>query len=311
MQYLTETRFRKKAALIALVSCTVLQIFSIVIRYIYQYSVSGNISYGTWGSVISIAAEFIGYISVFSGYAVITYLVFLYGLRGGGEWTIALIAGYALVYFLVFFIGDFTFGVIASALITILLAAVYLIWTKGCRGISALIFATMLIPYIGALVILFSTTVVSAEMLLTNVIYGLLNLGTDFLIIIVIARIADFFRKKAIQKGEGTADISIGRKLLPHGNPVLRAFLTADIVYAAVAAVSAVIETADLLAEYGAPVSAGEWFTLLSPYLTLAVYFVVGYAVMVFIAIRLEAAFISSDDEATVETGKKRSGSLR
>ena len=106
MQYLTETRFRKRAARIALVACTVLQILSIVIRYVYQYSISGNISYGTWGNVISIAAEFIGYISVFSGYAVITYLVFLYGLRGGGEWTIALIAGYGLVYFLVFLFGQ-------------------------------------------------------------------------------------------------------------------------------------------------------------------------------------------------------------
>lgn len=305
MQYLTETRFRKRAALIALVACTVLQILSIVIRYVYQYSISGNISYGTWGNVISIAAEFIGYISVFSGYAVITYLVFLYGLRGGGEWTIALIAGYGLVYFLVFFIGDYLFGMIASALVAALLATVFLIWTKGCRGISALIFATMLIPYIGALLILFSTTVVSTEVLLTNIIYGFLNLGTDFLIVIIVARIADFFRKKAIQKGEGSADISIGGKFLPHGNPVLRAFLTADIVYAVIAVVSSVTETVNLLTEYGAPVNAGEWLTLLSPYLTLAVYFVVGYAVMVFIAARLEAAFILSDDEAAVENGKR------
>lgn len=305
MQYLTETRFRKRAALIALVSCTALQIFSIVIRYIYQYSISGNIDYGTWGNVVSIAAEFIGFISVFSGYAVITYLIFLYGLKGGGEWTIALIAGYALVYFLVFFIGDFTFGVVASALVAALLAVVFLVWTKGCRGISALIFATMLVPYIGALLILFSTTVVSTEVLLTNIIYGFLNLGTDFLIIVIIARIADFFRKKAIQKGEGSADISIGGRLLPGGNPILRAFLAADIVYALVAAVSSVVETVDLLTEYGAPVNAGEWFTLLSPYLTLAVYFVVGYVVMVFIAVRLEAAFISSDDEAMMETGKR------
>ena len=82
MQYLTEKLFRKKALLLALVSCTGLQILRAVINYIYEYSINGNYVYDSIGMVISIAAEFIGYISVFSGYGIIIYLVFLYGLKG-------------------------------------------------------------------------------------------------------------------------------------------------------------------------------------------------------------------------------------
>ncbi len=307
MQYLTETRFRRRAAGIALLCCTGLQLLSVIIRYIYQYSISGNIRFGAWGSMIGIAGEFIGYLGVFSGYAVIAYLVFLYGLRRGGEWMLALTAAYGLIWFLVFFIGDILFGLLASMLLAGGLAAVFLIWTKGCRGIQGMIFATMLIPYAGAVVILFSTSVVSVEALLLNAVYGFLNLSTDFLVVLYIARIADAFRQKAIRRGEGAADISLEGRLLPGKNPVLRSFLAADLLYSAVGLVNAVIETVDQVREYGAPVNAQEWVTMLAPYLTIVVYFVVGYAVMVFVAMKMEAAFIASEDEAEIigRTGRR------
>ena len=305
MQYLTEKLFRKKALLLALVSCTGLQILRAVINYIYEYSINGNYVYDSIGMVISIVAEFIGYVSVFSGYGIVIYLVFLYGLKGGGEWTLALIVEYGLVYFLTFYIGSLTFGVTAAAITAILLSSVYLIWTKGCRGVSGLIFASMLIPYLAALLILFSTTVLSTDALVYNFMYGLLNLGTDFLLIIIIARLANLIRTRAISSGDGSADISIGKKIFPKGSPLLKTMLFADIIYTSIGLVGTAIETHSLLSEYGAPINSSEWITLISPYVKLAVYFVIGYAVMLFIASKLEEAFISSEDEAAA-IGKKR-----
>ena len=101
MQYFTEQRFRKRAAVITLISCTALQVIAAVMNYVYEYAVRGNSAFGIWGNVISTAAGFIGGAAVFSGYAAVVYFVFLYGLAGGGEWTVALIAGVALNSFLI------------------------------------------------------------------------------------------------------------------------------------------------------------------------------------------------------------------
>lgn len=307
MQHFTEQRFRKRAAVITLVSCAALQLIAAVMNYIYEYSVKGNSAFGLWGNIISVAADFIGGAAVFSGYAAVVYFVFLYGLAGGGEWTVALIAGVALNSFLINFIGSITYGMITAPVAAVIVMTVFLIWTKGCRGIQSIIFASYLIPYIGATAILFATTVVSAESLEVSFIYAFINLGTDFLVLAVVARLANLIRTRAIKKGDGNADISIGGNILPHGNPVLKTLLIADILYFAVSAAGKLVDTIATLREYGAPVNGNEWFTLLSPYLTLAVWLVAGYAVMVFIATRFEKAFMLSQDEAdgAASAGKK------
>lgn len=307
MQHFTEQRFRKRAAAITLVSCAALQLIAAVMNYIYEYSVKGNSAFGLWGNIISVAADFIGGAAVFSGYAAVVYFVFLYGLAGGGEWTVALIAGVALNSFLINFIGSITYGMITAPVAAVIVMTVFLIWTKGCRGIQSIIFASYLIPYIGATAILFATTVVSAESLEVSFIYAFINLGTDFLVLAVVARLANLIRTRAIKKGDGNADISIGGNILPHGNPVLKTLLVADILYFAVSAAGKLVDTIATLREYGAPVNGNEWFTLLSPYLTLAVWLVAGYAVMVFIATRFEKAFMLSQDEAdgVAAAGKK------
>ncbi len=282
-----------------------LQALRAIINYIYEYSINGNHLYTSLGTVMAIASEFLGSLSVFAGYGIIIYLVFLYGMKNGGEWTLALIAEYGLVYFLTFYIGNLTFGITAAALTSALLATVYLIWTKGCREISALIFATMLLPYLAGTLIFCSTTVVSVDSLIFHLMYGFLNLGTDFLVIIVIARLANLIRSRAISGGAGSANISIGKKILPRGNPLLKTILFADIIYTGIGLFGAVTETHSILSEYGAPINSSEWITLVSPYIKLVLYFVVGYAVMLFIASKLESAFITAEDEA-LAIGKKR-----
>lgn len=297
MLYFTEKRFRKRAAVITLISCTALQVAAAVMNYIYEYSVRGNSAFGVFGNMMSVAADFIGSAAAFSGYAAVVYFVFLYGLSGGGEWLIALIAGVALNSFLISFIGSVTYGIITAPVAAVIVMTVFLIWTKGCRGIQAIIFASCLIPYFGATAILFATTVVSVESLTVNLIYAFINLGTDFLVLTVVARLANFIRARAIKKGGGNVDISIGGNILPHGNPVLKTLLVADVIYFAVSAAGKLIDTIAALREYGAPVNRGEWITLLSPYLTLAVWLVAGYVVMVFVVTRYEKAFMLSQDE--------------
>lgn len=307
MQYFTEKRFRKRAATITLVSCTVLQVIAVVMNYIYEYSVRGNSAFGVWGSIISVAADFIGGAAAFSGYAAVIYFVFLYGLAAGGEWLIALIAGVALNSFLISFIGSITYGIITAPIAALTVMTVFLIWTKGCRGIQAIIFGSNLIPYVGATAILFATTVVSAESLTVNTIYAFINLGTDFLVLTVVARLANLIRTRAIKRGNGNVDISIGGSILPHGNPVLKTLLVADILYFAVSAAGKLVDTISLLNEYGAPINKSEWFSLISPYLTLAVWLVAGYAIMLFVTTRFENAFMLSQDEGegVAAAGKK------
>ena len=88
---------------------------------------------------------------------------------------------------------------------------------------------------------------------------------------------------------------------------MLKTLLVADVLYFAVSAAGKLVDTVAMLREYGAPVNRNEWFTLLSPYLTLVVWLVAGYAVMVFVATRFEKAFMLSQDEgnAAASAGKK------
>lgn len=297
MQYFTEKRFRKRAAAITLISCTALQLVAAVMNYIYEYSIRGNSAFGVWGSIISVASDFIGGAAAFAGYAAVVYFVFLYGLAEGGEWLIALIAGVALNSFLISFIGSIPYGLVTAPIAALIVMTVFLIWTKGCRGIQAIIFASNLIPYVGATAILFATTVVDAESLAVNTIYAFINLGTDFLVLTVVARLANMIRTRAIKHGNGNVDISMGGSILPHGNPVLKTLLVADILYFAVSAAGKLVDTVAMLREYGAPINRSEWFTLLSPYLTLVVWLVAGYAVMLFVATKFERAFMLSQDE--------------
>ncbi len=293
MQNYSEKRFYKRAVSITVIACLVLQAVCATVSYIYAYSIDGTVSDGSVWTVINSALEFLGQISVFSGYGIIGYLVFLYGQRKGGEWLIALAAGYFLIYFLIFFIGDVSFALGASALTAIILVGAYLYWTKSCHGISLIVFGSMLIPYIGATALEIANGAFVVEQLLIEI---FLNLGINILFITVAARICNYFRTKAIS-GDGSADISIGGRILPNGNPVLKAFFVINIGYAIVFLIPTVIETVYELNDYGLPTDANEWYTLLSPYFLSAVNFVLGYAVMLLIATRLEKAFVEETGE--------------
>ncbi len=296
MQHFTGNRFPKKAVFLTLFYCTLLQAFCTVLRIVFEYFINGNLHYAAMQTVIPTVLEFIGSIATFSGFAVVAYLVFLYGIRRGGEMTILLAVGYALVVFLVFYIGKLSFGFVSTALVAAVLVCVFLSWIKGGREVAVTVLLSFFLPYIGGIVILFSTTVVSAESLLSSLMYGFLNFGMDLLLLIIVARIAGIFRTRAIRRAGGSADISLGGRFLPGKNPVLNTFLTVDVLYTALALVQYIRNSVADISDYGLPVNGQEWANLIFPYLMLGIYFVLGYAVMAFVASRFEASFRASEE---------------
>ncbi len=300
MQKITEQRFKGRAMRTVFLYSTLLQTACAVLRYIYDYSIMGNESFGIWDTVIGETVSFLGNISVFTGYAAVLYLVFLFGLRGGGEWTIAIAVGYAFLSYLISYMGSITFALVTTTLMLIIFASVYNIWQKGCDSVHLLLSVTLIIPYLCAMLLLFATTNVSTESLSENVFYGLMNLTRDFLMLILISRLANLFRSRAIMKGKGSADISLGGKLFSKKNYILKTVFAVDILFLIVALISPIYTSIDAVIEYGWPVNADEWLSLFRPYIELSVIFVVGYLVMVWVASRLENDFLSS----TVSTKK-------
>lgn len=298
MQHITEKRFTGQSLRLVLLLCTLPQLLRIALNFIYEYFLYGNLHFeGTVTSLVTVAADFLGTVSLFAGLAAVIYWVFLDGLREGGEWIIALIGAYGLAVLLLAVIEDPGFGVIAFSVTAAASLFVFFLWMKGNKKVAVAVTATLFLTVVGGMVILCTTTVPSVETLLTAVLYGLINFGLELLLFAMAARVAQAFRRRAIEKSDtGGADISIGHRLLPKGNPVLRTFLLVDGLYTLLLAISAVVNSVTLIAEYGLPVNAQEWFSLFEPYLELTVLFILGYAVMLFMAARLEHAFVAAED---------------
>jgi len=297
MQYITEKKFTVSSLRWVLLLATLPQVLRIALNLIYEYFLYGNNRFDpAVASLATVAADFLGVISLFAGLAAVVYLVFLDGMREGGEWIIALIGAYGLAVLLLAVIEDPGFGVIAFSVSAAATLFTFFTWMKGNKRIAIAVTVTLFLAVIGGMVILLATTVPSVDMLLSSILFGLINFGLELLLMAAAARIALGFRRRAIAKGGNGADISIGNRLLPKGNPVLRCFLVVDGIYAALLTVSSLIDSISLLTEYGLPVNGQEWFSLFEPYIEIAVLFVLGYAVMLFMAARLENAFIAAEE---------------
>ena len=252
--------------------------------------------------------NFLGVVSLFAGLAAVIYLAFRDGVKGGGEWVIALIAGYILAVSLSAaggLGGKEAFGLGLFFLLAAATATALLVWLKQRRRIAVTVMITYFLSVVGGLGILITTVVPSKEELFQGLLTGLLNFGLEVLLLTVALRLVAVFRHRAIQKEGERADFSVGNRILPKGNPILRTFLWADILYTGFFAVqtlvSAVSYTVRFYENYGAPVNRQDWILILyqyQPLLTYAVLFAAGYAVMLFVAGRLESAYLSSLNKA-------------
>ena len=297
MNYLTEKRFSARALRVVLLLSTLPQVLRILLNLIYEYALAGNNRFdSTWVSLVTMAADLLGIISLFAGLTAVIYLVFLDGLKEGGEWIIALIGAYGLAVLLLAVIEDPGFGVIAFSVSSAATLFVLISWLRGFRRVAVTVAVTLFLSVVGGIVILLTTSIPSTDILLTSVLYGLINMGLELLLVAIAARLAAILRRRALARGGNGADISIGRRFFPKGNPVLRTCLLTAGLYAILLTVNALSYSISSLEEYGPPVNGQEWFSLFQPYLEYAVLFVICYVVMLVTAVTLENAFLDAED---------------
>jgi len=293
----TEKRFGKSALLVALLLCVLPQLLRITLNLINEYYLKNNVTVSvSLTPFMTAAADFLGTVALFSAFAVAVYAVFLYGIKGGGEWAVALVVGYLFAYLLLGVaentdVGICVFGIEGAAILILLFR-----WLKGGRGITAVALSSLFLTVVGGEVILLATSVSSVEEIKAFGLYGITNYCYEILLLAVILRFGGIFRRRAIAKGGKSADIALGKKLLPGGHPVLRTFLLADGIYTGILVIGSVFDSVSLVKEYGLPVNGKEWFSLFLPYFEYAVLFVVGYAVMVAVALLLERAYLKAQE---------------
>ena len=294
----SQKRFLKITSLWALLLVTLPQVLRLLLDAIYSYEIEGNIAYDTAGDVLLFLSDFLGPVSFFAGFGIVIYLTFLYGMKAGGEWIIALYGGYGLIYLLLnYVIPDYTFGVAAFSVAAVVFAFVLFLWLRGGRAPVAVAAATLCLPLIGGMLILFATSSADTETLFSHFLYGLASLGLELLLYVTAGRIANAFRLRAIEKGGQSADIAVGRKLFPWQNPVLCVCALTAVFYVLLHTVDPFLYSYESVREYGWPVNGEEWLSLFYPYLELLVVLIVGYAVMLLTVGRIEAAFLQTASE--------------
>ncbi len=294
MRYFVEKRFKKRAIITALILCTLLS----AVRSSVGFIIYSGIESDYFENILLLLSDILSYFSLFSGYAIVSYTVFICGIKQAGEWIAALVVGFGLSYFLVQATSSLIFGSFLSIAVTVVTAVILLTWIKGCRAVPAVIVITYFIPYVSAFFLLIFSSVRGTE-LISSLIFEFINLGFDVLILLIVAVISGFFRNRAIIHGNGTADISLENKILPHGKPIIKVILTVDIVYTVVAAIPSIISTVEEISEYGLPVNSRDMLILFLPYVELVLHFILGYVVMLFTARIMEKNFSYAENQQT------------
>ncbi len=296
MQRRSLSPFTVRALRLVLLLVILPQLLRALANWSYAFFLEGDVRFdATLTGWIPLTANFLGSFSLFAGLATVIYLVFLDGLREGGEWLIALIFAYSLALLLLAVIEDPGFGLAAFSISGAASVFALLKWTKGNPLPMVAVMAAYALTIVGGMFILFTTSFPSIDSILSSLLYGLMNLGLELLLVAVAARLAFLLRRRALRRGGSRVDIAVGSRILPKGHPILLCFLLMDGLYAAILTISSLIESFALVSEYGWPVNSQEWFSLFEPYLEIAVLFAVGYAAMLLMANRLEQAFFSSN----------------
>ncbi len=294
----TKNAFAGKALILTLLLSTLPRLLRILLDFLNEYVFRGNLNYSeALVSTVTMASRFLGTVSLFAGLAAVIYLAFLGGVRRGGEWVLALIAGYGISVLVLSLTPDVGLGAVLFSLSVAAILTAILLWLKEGRAVAVTVVITLSLSVFGGLFILIATTVPTLDELLEGSLYGLINLGLELLLMAVALCVAGWLRRRAVRKGGDSADIRIGARILPKGNPVLVTFLLVDALYTLLLVIGAVSDILTWIENYDLPVNGAEWLSLLSPLMVYAVLFLVAYAVMLFTAGRLESAYLASRND--------------
>lgn len=148
------------------------------------------------------------------------------------------------------------------------LRAYYAFGFKGSLGMLALNVLSALIPYCAAFVTVYLTTVNPAADLPYMLLYGALNFSIDLVMLATLATVA-----------AATAHINRVVKKLSD-TPGVKLFKLgcawSAIIFALAGLIQNSVQTVVNIMDYGAPTSFNDYYALISPYLTLAVYAILG-----------------------------------
>lgn len=293
MRYITQKLFTKKAVVLTLLLCLLPQLVCLALRYINEYYIAEDILLEHYGEFFDIACTVIGTVSTFASYGIMTYIVFVGGIKGGGEWLFGLVSAILLGYFLIYLTESAGFGIAVGIILSVFAFLVLVLRTKNIRSVSVIIALSLLSTYVAATLILFATTLVTSSDVAESAVFGLINYSVDMAMVCVAAQVAKLFRAKAEEKNE---NISVGSAVLPKGRPILKSVLVTDILFTALSLVGKLAETVQDLKEYGSAKNASELIYFIRPYLSVPVLFVLGYFVALFAVRILENGYFEASD---------------
>jgi hypothetical protein len=146
----TSTRFGRRALLLTLLLSTLPRLLRILLNFLNEYVFYGNLNYDeALVSTVTVAADFLGTVSLFAGLAAVIYMAFIGGVRKGGEWVFALIAGYGLSVLILSLSPDIGLGAVLFSLSTVAILLAILLWMKKGRAVAVAVAVTFFLTVIG------------------------------------------------------------------------------------------------------------------------------------------------------------------
>lgn len=286
MDYFYKKSFGKKACGIIILLCLLPQLLRIILSCVYVHEISGNIAYQTWvGELCYYGADILGKLSFFSVFGCVIYLVFLCGMKRGGELTILYAGFYIASYFVLSEISDYTLGTVLFGITALLCVLTVVLSSLHGRGAVAAAVITLSVPILGGVIQIYASGVPSADDILYGIFYGVANYSFELLLLLIVCRLANLFRSRRQRRGEEA--FSVSGMLISFKNPVMLTMVIFDGIFVLLSAISPTVSIVENLIEYGPPVNASEWMSIISVYAELVIIFVIGY-----IAMRLAAGII-------------------
>lgn len=292
MDFISEKKAERKIVRLVLLLCLLPQILRITLSCIYEYEVAGNYMYPTIVSDLCIyGADILGQFSFFSILGTLIYLSAQNGLNGGVESTVLVIGLYVVVYFIQSEITSTAVTLSMFILSAVLTAAAIVLSAKRCRAAFVLASSILAVPILGGILQVYASSIVpTVDDVMFLISYAITNLIFELLFILVACRVS---------KALGTAmkeDVSLTGKLVSVKNPVMLSMLIFDALYIVLSLIAPTVDIVDNLIEYGPPVNAAEWMSIIGVYAEYLIIFVIGYASMRFTAGLIENACSSEED---------------
>ncbi len=296
MQYYIEKKLGRKMAISAFILCTLSQLICSAAQYlrIYMMTVSSS---ELLVSIAAFGADFFGKISVLSSFAIIAYLVFIYGLDSGTGWLACEIVGIALMLGICSLVDSFVFDSLLLLFCASIIAALLNLRLRRQKKVYAVILTSAIPPLVSGIAMLYTlgNAAPTVDQLFESIFIFLQDKCLFILLITASATIALIFKNRAVERGSGMAEIGISGKLLPNGNPLLWALLFIDIMFflynIALSVITVYQMTISEIIYYG-------WISIAVNYFVIPViYLVAGYVIMWLVALHFERLFVSADDE--------------